>query len=66
MSNTDKLRCIERELSFRRMVYPARVKARKMSQREADYEIRVMESIANDYREKIGPHAAKTGDLFGA
>jgi len=63
MSDTDKLRCVERELAFRRLVYPPSVKAGKMSQREADYEIRMMESIANDYREKIAPFT-ETGNLF--
>lgn len=57
MSDTDKLRCVERELAFRKLVYPPRVRAGKMSQREADYEIRMMEAVANDYRQKISAYS---------
>lgn len=55
VSDTDKLRCVEREIAFRKRVYPRQVKAGIMTQRSAEYEIRMMESIADDYRRKIGP-----------
>lgn len=48
----EKLRCIERELGFRRKVYPARVFDNKMTQRQADYQLRIMEAIRDDYLAK--------------
>ena len=45
----DKLRCVERELSFRRRVYARRVEQGKMAQTQADHEIAVMEAIKQDY-----------------
>jgi hypothetical protein len=46
----DKLQCVVRELGYRNRVYPHMVAKHKMSQSEADYELRVMESIVEDYR----------------
>jgi hypothetical protein len=46
----DKLQCVVRELGKRKRVYPHMVAKRKMSQSEADHELRVMESIVEDYR----------------
>jgi hypothetical protein len=48
-SHREKLRCIERELKLRIHVYPRRVHEGKMTQRQADREINVMEEIASDY-----------------
>ena len=45
----DKLRAIEREIGFRRVVYPHRVTDGKMTQRQADWQLRVMEAIRDDY-----------------
>jgi len=45
----DKLRCVERELSFRRRVYARRVEQGKMKEAEADRELAVMECIRQDY-----------------
>jgi hypothetical protein len=45
-----KLKAIERELGFRKRVYARRVDEKKMTQKEADYEIGVFEAIAEDYR----------------
>lgn len=45
----EKLRAIEREIGFRKMVYPRRVAENKMTQRQADYQLRVMEAIRDDY-----------------
>lgn len=46
----DKLACIERELRYRESVYPRRVAARTMSQQQADWQIELMQAIADDYR----------------
>jgi hypothetical protein len=46
----DKLQCVVRELGYRYRTYPRKVAKRKMSQSEADHELRVMESIVQDYR----------------
>lgn len=41
----------KREARFRRRVYPRLVVEGKMTQAEADYELRAMEAIADDYAE---------------
>ena len=46
----DKLKAIEREIGYRRHVYPRRVMDKKMTQELADKQIAVMEAIAEDYR----------------
>jgi hypothetical protein len=50
ISAADKLRCIERELILRYRVYPKRIESGKMTQRQADREIAIMEEIGADYR----------------
>ena len=45
----EKRRAIERELDYRRYVYPKRVLAGRMTQRQADKQIRIFEEIAGDY-----------------
>lgn len=47
----EKLKCAERELALRKRVYPGLVRRGKMSVTECDYELKTMESIADDYRE---------------
>ena len=47
----EKLQCVERELSYRRRVYGRLVERGKMSEREAERELELMEAIANDYRD---------------
>jgi hypothetical protein len=49
----DKLRSVERELKYRRYVYPARVASLKMKKAEADREIAIFEAIAEDYRGRV-------------
>lgn len=49
----DKLKAVERELGWRRKVYPRRVAEKKMRQDDADREIAVFEAIAEDYRGRI-------------
>lgn len=55
-SRTEKRQAIERELKMRKRVYPRWVEGGKMTQRQADREIAVMETILADYVEP---------DLFG-
>lgn len=42
---------VEREVSMRRRVYPRWVAEGRMTQADADFQIRVMEAIAADYAE---------------
>jgi hypothetical protein len=53
ISNQDKLKCIERELSYRRYVYPRRVAAKRMDAQLARDQIMTMEEIAEDYRKLV-------------
>lgn len=46
----EKLAGIERELKYRRRVYPRRIEAQKMTQSLADEQITLFEAIAEDYR----------------
>ncbi len=41
----EEIACIERELGYRRRVYPRRVAARQMTQANADREIERMEAV---------------------
>lgn len=41
----EQIDCIERELRFRRQVYPRRVAEQKMSQQLADRQIELMEAV---------------------
>jgi hypothetical protein len=47
----DKRECATREARLRRRVYPRWVQSGKMTQRQADREIAIMEAIAADYAE---------------
>ncbi|MBO4221994.1 hypothetical protein [Bradyrhizobium neotropicale] len=49
-SDTDKLKCIERELVYRKRVYPRLVAKGTMSEETARHEIALMQAIADDYR----------------
>ncbi|WP_439137522.1 hypothetical protein [Roseicyclus sp.] len=53
----EKRAAAERELKFRRRVYPRWIENGKMTQKEADKQIALMQAIADDYAEP---------DLFGA
>jgi hypothetical protein len=46
-----KREAIERELNYRRFVYPGRVAAGKMTQKLADLQIAIFEAIKADYAE---------------
>lgn len=49
----DKLKSVERELGYRRRVFPRRVEMGKMKQADADREIALFEAIAEDYRKRL-------------
>jgi anti-sigma regulatory factor (Ser/Thr protein kinase) len=44
-----KKTAVERELSFRRRVYPRWIEQKKMTQKLADEQIAIFEAIRNDY-----------------
>jgi hypothetical protein len=50
ITDTDKLKCAERELEMRKRVYPRWVEAGKMSLAKAAHEIATMDAIVADYR----------------
>jgi hypothetical protein len=50
ISNTDKLRCVERELGYRRRVFARMVERGKMTERQSQNEIALMEAILADYQ----------------
>lgn len=54
----EKLKCAERELKLRLHFYPRYVAKRRMTQEEADQEIKLMQEICDDYKAKLG------GNLF--
>lgn len=49
----DKLACLERELKYRHRVYARLVERGKMTERQRDRELELMEAIAQDYRESV-------------
>lgn len=58
VSITDQIRCVERELGFRRRVYARRVDAQSMTQAQADKEIGAMEAVLATLR------AVEKGELL--
>lgn len=61
ISPAQKRACLKRELGMRRRVFPGRVASGKMSQREMDHEIAVLEAILADYPEEVEPNLFSTG-----
>ena len=53
----EKLRCVERELSYRRRVYARLVARGKMSEPQRIEELRLMEAIRDDYRDLVSDEA---------
>lgn len=51
-TNREKMQAAQREVGYRRFVYPRRVADGKMSQKKADDEIALMEEIAVEYGER--------------
>lgn len=60
-----KRACLTREIKMRRRVYPRWVQAGKMSQRDMDHEIAVMEAILADYPEQVAPDLFTQGGAHG-
>lgn len=52
-TTAQKLKAVEREIGFRKFVYPRRVIAGKMKAEVAKFEVDVFEAIAADYRTKL-------------
>lgn len=49
ITDTDKLKCAQRELMRRKRVYTNRVYTKRMTLREADRELAAMAAIVHDY-----------------
>jgi hypothetical protein len=49
-STQTKFQCIERELNYRRRVYPRWIAEKRISEDFAREQIRIMEEIADEYR----------------
>lgn len=47
---TDKLACLERELRYRRRVYPRWILEGRMTTASAEHECSVLQAIIDDYR----------------
>lgn len=60
-TNRQKMQAAQREVGYRRYVFPKRVAAGKMTQRKADEEIAIMAEIAFDYG-----HLAECDDIATA
>lgn len=54
-TNEQKLKEAEREVAMRRSAYPKWIKARRMTQDEADRHLDIMQEIADDYRRADAP-----------
>lgn len=52
-TNADKLAAVERELGYRRRVYPRQIDQGRMRSENAARQIAVFEAIAAEYREKV-------------
>ena len=51
--NFTKLRELDREIGYRRHVFPKLIAQGRMKQDDADRRIAIMEEIADDYRAKV-------------
>lgn len=59
----DKFKAIERELGYRRRVYPRLIESGKMTRELAAEQIALFEAILNDYRDKAESER-RSSDLF--
>lgn len=59
LTDQEKLDALERELKYRRRVYPRLVAAGKMTASFAAKQERIFEEIAEDYRDRV-----KDGELI--
>lgn len=53
ITDDEKLKAVQRELRYRRWVYPKRVAAGSMKQQEAEKQIAVFEAIEADYQKAV-------------
>lgn len=58
-TNKEKAECAARELKMRQRVYPRWVADGKLKQSAADWQIALMEEIANDYSAKAAADEAQ-------
>ncbi len=54
---TDKMQCAERELKYRQRIYERLVERGKMTKRQCDRELELMQAIADDYRKLAAQEA---------
>ena len=52
VTRDDKIKCLRRELAFRRNVYRKRVAEHRMHQWQADRELAIMEAVLADYEDE--------------
>jgi hypothetical protein len=60
ISLAQQMRCIERELTLRHLVYPKRVAAGKMKPADADREIAAMAAVLKTLSTLPGAHAQES------
>lgn len=65
-STHEKLKCAEREVALRRKAYPRWIEKGKISAKDADRQITIMEAIAHDYREKLAREKEETKSAPGS
>jgi hypothetical protein len=53
ITNTDKLKCAQRELAMRKRVYPRWIEQNKMSEGKSAHEIACMEAIVADFQAAV-------------
>lgn len=53
-SLAEQISCVQREIQMRQRVYPRRVAAKAMSQRQADRELAAMEAVLETLRKLTG------------
>lgn len=53
-SAADKKKALERELGYRRRVYPRWIEQNRMTKRQADQQIEIFEEIRDDYAKLEG------------
>lgn len=59
VTNLDKLMCAKREFKLRSRVYPRWVTAGKISNHDAQQQLKVMAAIVDDYRAAVEREKAK-------
>jgi hypothetical protein len=57
VSVEDKIKCLEREMALRELLYPKWIKEGSISEKKAGRELLVMRAILNDYK-KAADNAA--------